>query len=72
MSADVAVRLLSGRTSVDGADQAGAILTVRADVAAAWIADGLAEALDAAETVLPLPPDPAARPSQPRRRGAPR
>jgi hypothetical protein len=41
----VRIVLLSSIASADGALDAGRILAVRADVAAAWIADGLARAV---------------------------
>lgn len=55
----VAVELLSSIARADGASYAGSIVAVRADVATAWIAAGLAKAVPA--------PTAASKPSDPRR-----
>jgi hypothetical protein len=71
MPADlVRVRLRSVRLSLESEDYVGKVLEVRADVAAAWIADGFADPVDAS---TPAPPssEPAAVPGR-RRRGSAR
>ena len=55
----VAIELLSGLAGADWALDPGAILSVRAEVAAAWIADGLARRAPAAAAA---PPEAAMRP----------
>lgn len=49
----VSIELLSSIASADGALYAGRILPVRADVAAAWIADGLARAVTPSSSAAP-------------------
>jgi hypothetical protein len=71
----VRVRLRSVRLSLDSDDYVGKVLEVRADVAAAWIADGFAEAVDASTALSPARRDqqqPTTPPAPPRRRGSAR
>jgi len=56
----VSIELLSSIASADAALYAGRILTVRADVAAAWIAEGLARAVGDGQR--PAAPEAAMRP----------
>lgn len=62
----VRVRLRSVRLSLESDDFVGKVLEVRADVAAAWIADGFAESVDAS---TPLSPARESSPAAPRRGG---
>lgn len=55
----VSVELLSGIASAEALTPAGTIVTVRPEVAAAWIADGLARAVN---PVTPVVPEAAMRP----------
>jgi hypothetical protein len=57
----VSIELLSSIARADGALYAGRILAVRADVAAAWIADGLARAVGG-DGSTPAAPEAAMRP----------
>lgn len=64
----VRVRLRSVRLSLDSDDYVGKVLEVRADVAAAWIADRFAEAVDASTALSPARRDSQPTPA-PRRGG---
>jgi hypothetical protein len=64
----VRVRLRSVRLSLDSDDYVGKVLEVRAHVAAAWIADGFAEAVDASTPLSPARRD-QQQPTAPPRRG---
>jgi hypothetical protein len=65
----VRVRLRSVRLSLDSLDYVGKVLEVRADVAAAWIADGFAEAVDASTPLSPAHRDQQQSTPAPPRRG---
>jgi hypothetical protein len=67
----VRVRLRSVRLSLESDDYVGKVLEVRADVAAAWIADGFADPVVDASSPAPPSNEPAAVPGR-RRRGSAR